>query len=99
MHSAGEMNDFEQAVCEGDTDRIREFVLQEAKLSELGYSEEEAARIRKACSTKEDSPFGEGDTAVNIGRRFYRYQKNKHSWRNITCGRELPITGMFLRRN
>ena len=73
------MNDFEQAVCEGDTDRIREFVLQEAKLSELGYSEEEAARIRKACSTKEDSPFGEGDTAVNIGRRFYRYQKNKHS--------------------
>ena len=100
--SAGEMNDFEQAVCEGDTDRIREFVLQEAKLSELGYSEEEAARIRKACSTKEDSPFGEGDTAVNIGRRFYRYQKNKHSlaeyymWKGIADNRDVPAAELMV---
>lgn len=97
------MNELETAILANDITFIKGVLLQETVLKETGYSDEEIDRIRQALSLSSDAqPGDESSNFYDIGKRFYRYQKNKNAlaeyymWKGIAENREVAANTLMV---
>ena len=92
----------EKAVCHNNTDRIQTILSRDKELTEMGYSEDEILRIRKAAFSVNDESLNTGNVSYDTGSRFYRYQKNKNSlaeyymWKGIAENKNILANGLMV---
>ena len=95
------LNDFEKAVLDNDRDTIRDLLRRNDVLSEYGYSDTEIQRIQQTFSL-EDNVQSEEENGYEIGKRFYKYQKNKNSlaeyymWNEVARNQNLIATNLMV---
>ncbi len=102
FEAAENRNELEDAVCHNNTDLIQTILSRDKELTEMGYSEDEILRIRKAAFSVNDESLNTGNVSYDTGSRFYRYQKNKNSlaeyymWKGIAENKNILANGLMV---